>query len=278
MSQECICCSSQNWKIKTSLPKFLFGKKAVIEVCQQCGMGRTIPAPYLSPNHYQNNERYDELFVSNALQYRMFAKGLLSMLDGRMEKGRLLDVGCGGGFLVAEALEQGFDAQGIEANEGMVKWAKEQGVPVSTCNLEDKKAKHEKYDVIVFSAVLEHLEHPREILHICTELLKENGVILISQASFDGLLPKVFPWGWYGWQPVEHYWHFTPESFEKLAESCNMEMVSCRRNSLYHKYYLSGGMKTIIARNLATFLAKLGEKKGMGDNFDCLISKRNRLS
>lgn len=52
-------------------------------------------------------------------------------LDG-LEPCKMLDVGCGTGFLLKMALDRGFDAQGVDPSEGMLKLAlRENSIPES---------------------------------------------------------------------------------------------------------------------------------------------------
>jgi len=212
---ECPCCGAVNWKSGTHLPEFIFNANVDILYCQDCGCGATWPAPKLGYNYYLENQEYSDLFTQKETLYIEFAKKLLKTLDGiiELENKALLDVGCGGGFLVQSANDIGMIAEGLEANEAMVDWAKQRGLHVSQKSVQNLIDAGKKYDVVVLSAILEHLEDPQELLISCHNLLNNDGVLLVSQASFDGLLPKIFPWGWYGWQPQEHYWHFSPECF-----------------------------------------------------------------
>jgi len=275
VDSHCICCDQESkWCQVTSLPSFLFGKESTVLRCSQCGLGKTNPMPETTIEYYEDNQNYDTLFLENRVLYESFASNLLNLVKERAigSGNTLLDIGCGGGFLVSAASKMGFVAKGIDANKTIVSWAQGQGIDVDQGDVEERIFQQEKYDVVVLSAVLEHVSTPLSLLLQAKELLKPGGVILISQASFDGLLPKVFPWGWYGWQPEEHYWHFTPKSFLKLALQQGLKVKECKRNSLYHQFYMSGGIKVILGRNVATLIARLGNLIGRGDNFDCVLT------
>lgn len=280
ITNNCICCgTAAEWKEVTSLPTFLFGLPSEIFRCIECGLGKTSPEPKTTIEYYEDNKNYDALFTKGKDLYESFARNLLGQIKEKAigKNNKLLDIGSGGGFLVSAANKMGFLAQGIDANRSVIQWAKSQGLPVEQGDVEEKILNHEQYDVVVLSAVLEHLSNPKLLLLQCKELLKPGGILLVSQASYDGLLPKLFPWGWYGWQPEEHFWHFTPDSFKRLASSCDLNVIRCERNSLYHDFHFSGGLKTIVGRNLATLIARLGVKVGRGDNFDCIMSKAHEL-
>lgn len=274
-NHECPCCGRGKWESAARLPAFIFGENIDIIACKACGCAATWPPPSLSTTYYQENQAYSNLFTHKEALYIGFAKSLLQTLRGIIEPERktLLDVGCGGGFLVQAATDIGMVAEGIEANKTMVAWANQRKLNVSSGNVRLLKETGRRYDVVVLSAILEHIDDPHELLQSCREILNNSGVVLVSQASFDGLLPKVFPWGWYGWQPKEHYWHFTPTSFTKLAASSGYETVKLVRGSLYHPWYSKGGVKIVIGRNMATLLARLGNMLNQGDSFNAVLKR-----
>ncbi|MDX8410706.1 MAG: class I SAM-dependent methyltransferase, partial [Mariprofundaceae bacterium] len=269
------CRGETNWALHTRLPAFIFGIRAEILRCRECGLGRTLPPPDTSELFYEENTRYDKLFSSRHDLYNKFAVLLLSALDGLVKASgkSLLDVGCGGGFLVEAAQEMGFRAEGIEANNNLVKWCKSRNLQVHEGDVSILEATGERYDIIVLSAILEHVFEPQLLLMTCKKLLSPDGIILISQASYDGLLPKVFPWAWYGWQPKEHFWHFTPDSLRRLVNSIDLSVVYERRNSLYHPWFLRGGITEIIGRNVAALVARVGVVFRSGDEFCVAIKK-----
>ena len=263
----CICCGGTTWQAVATLPRFIFNVSARIEKCSTCGLGRTVPAPSVCFDHYNIAGDSVTNFKTRAEDYRLFARSLLA--DAPIRSGRLLDIGCGGGFLIEEATALGFDARGVEANETVVRWCQSRGLKVSCVDVSQLDPK-EKFDLIVISAVLEHLEDPAKLIRSTQKMLGEQGSILISQASFDGLLPHVLPWGWYGWQPKEHFWHFTPESFRRFADRTGFDIQIIRR-SLHHPWYFRG--KNIL-RNPLTAIARIGGYLGYGDSFNAIMKPR----
>lgn len=267
-NQQCDVCGAQaGWKRITMLPRFLFGQSALVLGCKHCGVGRTLPSPATSLTFYENNKRNDDLFIQRENIYRHFAEELLGQLEKPAnKKGNLLDFGCGGGYVVEAADRQGYAAEGIEANLAMVDWCRARGLDVSNRSIDELSAAGKQYDVIVFSAVLEHLADPCNILEMCKRVLKPNGSVVISQASYDGLLPRLFPWGWYGWQPREHFWHFTPLSIRNMCQRSGLYPVKLVRSSLHHPWFMKGSVLDLVGRNLAALLARIGQKFGKGDS------------
>ena len=269
----CICCGNRSWVLEHELPPFLFNRRASIYRCIVCGCGCTYPQPPIALSFYEENTQYDALFAGKESLYVEFARQLIRFVGcGKANEKSLLDVGCGGGFLVQAAIDSGYQAVGLEVNTKMVTWASGKGLPVIQGDVEALVKNSDRlYDVIVLSAILEHLEKPIELLSNCQKILAPDGVIVVSQASYDGLLPKILPWGWYGWQPEQHYWHFTPSSFLEMAGSVGLKAEKMERSSLYHPWFVQGDTKTIIGRNLATLIARIGNAFHKGDSFNVVL-------
>ncbi len=269
----CPCCGSSHWVKKISLPSYLFSRSADIIVCSVCALGATWPPPTSDYDYYQQNQQYVDSFSEKSALFYQFAEKMLDNLQGvvNMSGKRLLDIGCGLGFLVEAAARHGIISEGIEANSNLVSRSISRGLNVSCSTIENLKKDGRKYDFIVFSSVLEHLVHPDIIIQSCKDLLNEGGIIIASQAAYDGLLPNVFPWGWYGWQPKEHYWHFSLRSFFHLAEKSGLRVISYSKDSLYHPYFAHGGLKVLIGRNIAAVIARFGKIINKGDSFIILF-------
>ncbi|MDD3884419.1 MAG: class I SAM-dependent methyltransferase [Gallionella sp.] len=271
-----ICGTASSWRQVVALPSALFGRSAKILQCANCKVGRTLPPPEAGREYYEDNARNDELFTQRATIYKKFAEEILTHLDGlRFRKGKLLDFGCGGGFVLEVALQHGYDAEGIELNLEMCSWCVERGLKVTSKNIDQLVSENALYDVIIFSSVLEHLEDPIAMLESCMRILAPDGVVVIAQANFEGLLPRLFPWGWYGWQPKEHFWHFSPVSLRCLCQRCNLQEIELIQGSLHHPWFTRGSPAVLVGRNFAALLARLGGKVGMGDN-NYLLAKRIR--
>lgn len=271
---ECPFCGAKGeFKKAVRLPSFLFGVSASVRVCGGCGLGITEPRPSTA-DFYEENERYEELFASRATLYHGFARQLLDNLSGLIDPSgkRLLDIGCGGGFVVEAAAKMGFISEGVEVNGAVVEWCRKRGLNVRQGDVQ-KISKDGKYDVIVLSAVLEHLPAPENMLNHCMKMLKPGGLILVSQAVYDGLLPRVLPWGWYGWQPREHYWHFKKKTLEQFFKKKGFKLVRTRPYSLYHPWFIKGRLKDIIGRNMAAAIARAGNLVGMTDGFHLILTK-----
>ena len=236
--------------------------------CDQCGCAKTVPEP-VSLELYEDNSRYVELFTEKSEVYAKYSEKILSGLDGLVVAAgsRLLDVASGGGFLVEVAKARGYKAEGVELNKEMASWCQDRGLNVHHGDALDFLDSCEPYDVIVLSSIIEHMENPLKLIAACRKALNPRGVILVSQAIYSGLLPSIFPWGWYGWQPKEHYWHFTDKSLNRLFRNQGFEIIRTQKLSLHHPWFFKGGVKNIVGRNLVALIARIAILIGREDGY-----------
>lgn len=104
------------------------------------------------------------------------------------QKGMALDVGCGTGRISIQLAKKGFKVDAIDINPEILQMAKEfaneADVKINFFSLDVTK-KHDlirnrRYDLIICSEVLEHVENYKEIISNMYDLLKINGVLIIT--------------------------------------------------------------------------------------------------
>ena len=105
-----------------------------------------------------------------------FKKLLKDVLKYR-KNGKLLDIGCGPGYLMEEAKELGFDVYGVEVGQKASDIAKKKFGNEKIYNgiIEKSNFQNNSFDIIMMSDVLEHVENPLELLKKLKELLCCTG-------------------------------------------------------------------------------------------------------
>ncbi len=159
------------------------------------------------------------------------------------------------------------DAVGVELNRHNVGLAQAAGVPlaVDLAELGHIRPDLKTFDVVVFSAVLEHVPEPEAFLRSFTERLRPGGLVLVAQAAYDGLLPRTLPWLWYGWQPKEHFWHFDRDALDRFMARCGLADVHLQRTTLHHGFAASWSPVRLLGKNLASAVGRFGAAVGQGD-------------
>ena len=95
----------------------------------------------------------------------------------------VLEVGCYTGFFTRILLDNKHSVLGIEKDKQAVEVAKTNRMPVKYGDIEDESlilSIEEKFDVVLFIDVLEHLNSPQETLKRVKLLLKKGGRIMVT--------------------------------------------------------------------------------------------------
>jgi SAM-dependent methyltransferase len=134
---------------------------------------------------------FDGDYISSEAELRTEGQSILHMLPAR--SGKLLDVGCAGGYFLDEARKAGFDVTGIELNRSMVDHARTVlGLDVVCRRIEDIPSDNFKadFDVVVMLDVLEHLPHPRVILNKIAEWTHSGSFLLVRGPLHNDIVAK----------------------------------------------------------------------------------------
>ncbi len=102
--------------------------------------------------------------------------------------GRLLDVGCANGVFVWLAGEAGWEAEGLEISSFAAARGREQfGVTISELPIEATPPEP-RYDVITLWDTLEHMTHPKSVIHACHQRLKPGGYLVTLTPDCESLI------------------------------------------------------------------------------------------
>lgn len=150
------------------------------------------------------------------------AQKLLERLSG-LDSASVLDFGCGYGTIVRALGGPSVSCVGYEYSRAVADEARAEGLDVVAEM--DAVRLRAPFDGIVLSDVLEHVEHPRETLRLCAELMKPGGWICVSVPDFSprrardvfsalrqgrSVTREVNPW--------EHLNYFSPATLQAMLE------------------------------------------------------------
>lgn len=164
--------------------------------------------------------------------YRMvrFAKERIQLIEKltnkQMKELSILDVGCGSGWFLEEAKNNGANCYGLELGKDLAAFTAERlDINVWNCDLLELDTEV-KVDVVTMFDLIEHVEDPVQLVKKAKSLLKENGIIVIFTPQFDSVAIQALKDYSNLIMPAEHLSYFTYESVVKLCELTNTELVS----------------------------------------------------
>jgi methionine biosynthesis protein MetW len=132
--------------------------------------------------------------------------------------GKVLDIGCGNGYVLLSLKHKGCEVFGIEANRNAVEICSNSGLNVFHGTLEEAHFPDKFFDVVIMSQVLEHLQSPKKTLKEIYRILKPAGRVYIYCPNVEGYLSKIFGKYWHGWHIPFHFYGFTEKTIGKLAD------------------------------------------------------------
>jgi SAM-dependent methyltransferase len=237
--------------------------------CRNCGLVFQDPQPddaVLEGAYYHDPQftaalfdRYREWTLSQAR-----AKlGLLRQTAGPLPPGRALDVGCSSGAWIEVSASQGWRTTGVEPGADTAAAARARGLDVRTGTLGELAAElsAERFDLITFWDVLEHLRDPRRELELAADLLVPGGVVAATMPNIAGLYPRLtysLIARWSGvWEHPElplHLYDFSPRTATGLLERCGYSVTGVRTWPVPYEFYrettlaLGGGRRAKALR------------------------------
>lgn len=167
------------FSLNYSLPSnYNMDSKQDIFVCDNCGFvfnGEEDGYKNLE-THAKENNRYEgvkEAFYGYAVEY---------IKNNIGKDATILDVGCGPGFLLSQLQTEGYqNLYGLDPSEYCVGHLRENGVTGVCGSVYDDltEFKH-KFDAIVFTNVIEHIENPSGAIRNMKLWVKDDGILYIA--------------------------------------------------------------------------------------------------
>ena len=156
---------------------------------------------------------------------------LLSAVPDR--SGRLLDVGCGSGTFIKLALEEGFDAYGLEQSREAVEIC-EADMPGRIYQGTEQDLIHsgETFDTLTLFHALEHMASPFRYLKDLQKLLRRPGTLIVQVPNVDSLQADLFGSRWYGLDCPRHLYNYSTFSLLHLLGRANFRIRRVRHFSL----------------------------------------------
>lgn len=114
----------------------------------------------------------------------------------------ILDVGCGNGNISRYLGNLGYRTTGVDISEKAIEKAQSlntyQNVEFFVKNAEQLNDENRKFDAIICSEVLEHLENPLELLEAIKKILNKDGILIVTVPNGMGprevLMTKPMQW------------------------------------------------------------------------------------
>ena len=154
----------------------------------------------------------------------------LELRDFLPTGGRLLEVGCHAGVLLARFRAQGWKVRGVEPDPRAAGFARSHfGLEVSACTLQDARLAPKSVDAVVMLHVIEHLDDPARTVSQIAEVLRPRGVFVVETPVYDTLVYRLLGRRERSLSCDGHVYFYTARTLAALLERCGFEVVRERR-------------------------------------------------
>lgn len=189
------------------------------------------------PDRKEIHEKYHKKIK---LQYRIINEEnftyriILSVINKYLKgKKKVLDVGCGAGTIDFYLANKGYDVTGVDISENAIKSCIETGENLGLKNVQFKQVDfpqetiNEKFDFIIFSEVIEHLEDDQLALGQIYKLLKKRGILILTTPSINAPLHR---WGMTKQfdEKVGHLRRYKIEDLKKMINESGLKIIESK--------------------------------------------------
>lgn len=209
--------------------------------CNTCGLVRSDPVTdpqILAKLYKQSAFNYNDEVDNLKLTYGRYLSNLKKY---GAEKGALLEIGCGNGFFLEEALKRGYSSvRGVEPSHDAVARAGPSVRPHIVCDImRPNLFGQEQFDVLCMFQVLDHISDPSSLLDECFRVLKPGGLFLclnhnvksLSALFFGERSPVV---------DIEHTYLYGPDTMSRLFALHGFDVLKISSvMNIYSPYYVA---------------------------------------
>ncbi|MFD2036407.1 class I SAM-dependent methyltransferase [Belliella marina] len=223
-----------------SKEKFLLCK------CSNCNFVFTNPRPSIESigKYYEFEDYISHQDKSNNLTNWLYKivrnitlKNKLAWINQYHEnKGTILDIGSGTGYLLNTANKDGWNTKGIEPNEIAREKAKAFGLEIFQ-SIEELDP-NEQFDAITLFHVLEHIHALRKTTKSIVNKLKDDGTLFIAVPNIDSWDAAYYQAHWAALDVPRHLYHFNQNTVKYLAKEMGLRIVE-KKPMKFDSYYVS---------------------------------------
>ncbi len=203
--------------------------------CRRCATMFQSPLPTIEQMRNYVDKEYSagvyREYVRAADLKRLTFRDRARAIKKRYGTGRLLDVGASCGYFIDAALDEGFDAYGVELSPEAVRSASgraRERLTVGDVNQLIAKST-EPFDIITAFDIVEHTLDPHRFLQNLVSVSHAGTALVMSTPDTRHFISRIMRHSWPMLQPHQHTVLFSRESLRTLLEKCqfyDIEIIS----------------------------------------------------
>jgi len=226
ISTVCFLCGKNNFILKYRL------KEKEIFCCKNDGLFISKEAKIIKINYdrnYYNQSPYplNSKFNDNYFQTKL---NKIISLTGEL-KPNVLDIGCGWGNFLEVLKKNNISYLGVDSSKEAIKICTKKGLNCQIASISHLIENGQKYSAITCFQVLEHLKNPLDFLTSIKNLLKTNGVLILTTPNNDSPLRKILKQKWPVYNTDSHFVFYNKNTLKKIMFKTGFKKIKVRLDS-----------------------------------------------
>jgi len=217
-TEPCILCDTIDYKTIHQKNQYQYFR------CLNCKLVSLYPRPTLQmlKEYYRNYlpDNHEDIRKWEAMIRPVVTKSAdLINFRSRTNGKKMLDVGCGHGFLLKEMKARGWDVEGLEVSQTGREYAlRNWNIPIYSEPLENLGLPASTFDVVTLLYVIEHIFDPLSLLSEINQVLKPKGLILLRWPQTTPVVKILGPLSnkLDLYHTPYHLYDFSPKTIEKM--------------------------------------------------------------
>ena len=238
---DCPICSSTSSKIVLRDSKFkLYRCSYCITTWISPRLDSSHLAELYQEEYWKSNDPslkgYANYFAEKSLYIKTFTKRWKMMRSYIPNKKTydILDIGCSNGvFLEVVDKHISINGMGIDISKSVIDEAsskiKKPNLVFENIRIEELNT-NKKFDIITMWDVIEHVEHPVDVLNKVYSLLKRDGIIVFETQNINSILAKISGKKWHHYKHNEHIYHFNRKSIKNILDKSRFSILKMTSN------------------------------------------------
>jgi len=232
-----LCTGSTSRVITVHEQRFASGDAFSYAICNGCGLARLVDPPESMARYYADYSYHVKRRQPRRSRglldglHRKLTQVLMAPLDRYvpLDRGKsVLDVGCARGDYLKRLQQMGFtELMGLEPSPEAVSNRCDASIPICCSSFDNFKTER-RFDVITLNQVFEHFPNPLEALAQLRELLRPDGLLVMSFPNHRSAARVLFGEFWPGYDAPRHYFCFSPKTVRMLGSRCGMSVRRVR--------------------------------------------------
>jgi glycosyltransferase involved in cell wall biosynthesis/SAM-dependent methyltransferase len=210
--------------------------------CAGCGARRVAALPSESQTRGQYEVDYPRRFPPELIEpsRQAMLTSVVTRARAWLAPGRLLDIGCGGGHLMAAAHAEGWRPIGTDLSLDACRAARA-SAPVVHASAEALPFRAGTLDAVTLVNVLDHTTLPGAVIGEAARVLRAGGLLIVRvpNGAFHrrwtralGHLGPLARWRSWDTYPILHLFSFGPDALRRLVEARGFEVLSVVNSEL----------------------------------------------